>query len=235
LKKMKVAGIIPAAGSGKRMGGRIKKQFLSLDGLPVLVRTVLALSRCSLLDELIIVTGAGELEYVREMVAQYGLGKVRAVVPGGKERQDSVFSGLLEVRDADYVLVHDGVRPFVGEELVSEVIRAAFKYGAAGVAVPVTDTIKQSDERGEMIQLTLQRDRLWAMQTPQVFAREILFKAYKNAEEQGLMGTDDAFLAEMIGVQVKLVPGHDHNIKITTSRDLLLGKLILEERRKQCE
>lgn len=230
---MKITGIIPAAGLGKRMGSKVKKQFLVLNDLPIVVRTVLVLSRCALIDELILVTGREELDYVGNLVEQYKLKKVKSVVIGGQERQDSVFSGLLQADDADYILVHDGVRPFIREEIIEQVISAGLAFGAAGVAVPVTDTIKQADRFGQFIETTVLRDRLWAMQTPQVFLREVLLKAHLKAQEAGVVGTDDSFLVEKIGVRIKLVPGDYDNLKITTSRDLLLGGLILEERKRQ--
>ncbi|HHV71563.1 MAG TPA: 2-C-methyl-D-erythritol 4-phosphate cytidylyltransferase [Clostridia bacterium] len=232
---MKIVGIVPAAGSGKRMGGRIKKQFLSLNGLPILVRSILALTKCSLINELVVVSGPDELDYVADLVKEYNLEKVKTVVAGGKERQDSVLAGLFQVKDADYILIHDAVRPFVQTDLIEKVIEAAFQYGAAVLGVPVIDTIKQADIQEGVVESTLDRSKLWAIQTPQVFAFELLQKAYQNAQALGLMGTDDAFLVEQIGGKIKIVPGDYDNIKITTKRDLLLGKLILKERSGDCE
>ncbi len=228
--KPKVIAIIPAGGSGQRMQSPNPKQYLFMNGKPVLVHTLLRLQKSSLIDEILLVVPEGDLSFVRESIAKpYRLTKIQDIVAGGKERQDSVRNGLAEIGDqCDVVVVHDGVRPFVTEEMLSRVIGAALQFGAAVVGVPVTDTVKEVSGDG-YISRTLNRETLWLAQTPQAFQRRILQKAYGKAAADDFHGTDDASLVEHLGFPVKMIRGDYRNIKITTPDDLVLAEAFLKE------
>ncbi|OPY87106.1 MAG: 2-C-methyl-D-erythritol 4-phosphate cytidylyltransferase [Syntrophus sp. PtaU1.Bin208] len=228
--KTNVIAIIPAGGSGRRMQSPNPKQYLFMNGKPVLVHTLLRLQRSSLIDEILLVVPEVDLLFVRESIVKpYRLTKIQDIVAGGKERQDSVRNGLAEVGDeCDVVVVHDGVRPFVTEEMLSRVIDAALQFGAAVAGVPVTDTVKEASGDG-YISRTLNRETLWLAQTPQAFQRRILQEAYRRAAEDGFHGTDDASLVEHLGNPVKMIRGNYRNIKITTPDDLVLAEAFLKE------
>ncbi|SEM72693.1 2-C-methyl-D-erythritol 4-phosphate cytidylyltransferase [Syntrophus gentianae] len=206
------------------------KQYLFMNGKPVLVHTLLRLQKSSLIDEILLVVPEGDLFFVRESIAKpYRLTKIQNIIAGGKERQDSVRNGLAEIGDqCDVVVVHDGVRPFVTEEMLSRVIGAALQFGAAVAGVPVTDTVKEVPGDG-YISRTLNRETLWLAQTPQAFQRRILQKAYRKAAEDDFHGTDDASLVEHLGTPVKMIRGDYRNIKITTPDDLVLAEAFLRE------
>lgn len=207
-----ITAIIPAAGCGRRMNANINKQFMSVAGQPVLTRALLSLADFT--DEFVIVARSGEEEACRE--AARGIGNCK-VVTGGATRQDSVYNGLKQAR-GEYVMVHDGSRPLVGAPLIRRVIAAAQSGGAAIPALPVVDTVKQVS--GGKVLSTLPRHTLYAVQTPQVFDRELLLKAYKHAEDNGIQGTDDASLVESLGNPVLIVEGEGTNLKITTPEDI---------------
>ncbi|HTY58663.1 MAG TPA: 2-C-methyl-D-erythritol 4-phosphate cytidylyltransferase, partial [Bacteroidota bacterium] len=224
-----VAVIIAAGGRGRRMGGRTPKQFLPLAGVPVIARTIGAFDRVPAVREIVVVVPAGALRRTAALVRRGGFGIVARVVPGGKERQDSVFRGIEAcTRRKGIVLVHDAVRPFVSRALIDGVIRAAARYGAAVPALPVTDTIKThtGGPRG-FFSATLPRGELWAVQTPQGFRFGLLRDAHVKAARAGFAGTDDASLVERLGVRVRIVPGSDMNIKITTPRDRKLAESLI--------
>lgn len=229
--RKKTAVIIAAAGSGKRMGGGIPKLYRKLGGVPVLVRTLLQFEAHPLVDEICVVTREDDVRSCRcEFVEPYGISKVSAVVAGGAERQDSVGRALAALSDeVDYVLVQDGARPFVTERVITEVIEALSQYPGAIAAVPSKDTIKRG-ENGVAVE-TPDRSTLFAVQTPQGFRRPVLERAYREAAEDEFYGTDDSVLVERIGETVYLVKGDYHNIKITTTEDLIMGEAILEEER----
>lgn len=238
----KVAVLIAAAGSGKRMGGGISKQYRRLGDMPVLSRTVMAFDRHPLVDSVYIIGRQGELEYCqKEIVKPYGFLKVKAVIPGGKERQDSVLRGLQALKEEELILIHDGARPFIKEEVITAVIKTAQKRGAAVCAVPVKDTIKtasvaQRDEDGEETQYftdTLDRSKLYQVQTPQGFSRDIIGEAFARAACENFYGTDDAVLVERTGKKVYLVIGDYDNIKITTREDMQTGLAILQSAQKK--
>lgn len=230
----KTVAIIAAAGQGKRMGSQVNKQYLTILDKPVLAYTVQIFQYHPAIDEIIIVAKEDEINFCyQEVVLPYKLSKVRKIVPGGKERQDSVYQGLLELpAECNLVVVHDGARPFVTQDIISKALAAAKSHNACIVAVPVKDTIKRVDD-SEFVQGTLTRAELWAVQTPQVFQKQLLFNAYKKAREQGLSGTDDASLVENIGAKVKVVLGSYENIKITTPEDIEIGCAILANRGKE--
>ena len=230
-----VTTIIPAAGAGRRMGGAIPKPFLQIGGRPVLAYTLDAFERCDAVDEVILVVGRTHLQVcAEEVVDRYGFTKVRNILPGGKERQDSVWEGLKAVEEGtEIVVIHDGARPFVAPELVAESVERCRACGAVIAAVPVKDTIKEAEDRADthhpLVVGTLDRKRLWAVQTPQTFAFDLIFRAYQRAMEAHIYATDDAALVEQLGHPVHILPGSYRNIKITTSEDLALGEMILSQ------
>jgi len=229
---IKVAAVVPAAGQGRRMHSLSPKQFLPLAGKPVLARTLAVLAACPLIDVIVLVVDPEHVVFCRdELIPGHALDKIAAVLPGGAERQDSVYRGLasLQVSAPDLVLIHDGVRPLVPLPCVHRVIEAAATEGAAVLAVPVKDTIKTADESGT-VQKTLDRRCLWAAQTPQAFSFPLLVRAYQQAQQDGYRGTDDSSLLERLGIEVKLVPGSYENIKITTPEDLVWATAVLHDR-----
>ena len=229
---MKTVAIVPAAGSGSRMNREVSKQYLSLAGTPVLVRTLEALEACPGVERLYVVVPSQDVVSVRDgILPSWGLKKVAGVVPGGMERQDSVRAGIEAIdRDADIVIVHDGVRPLITAELVERCIRAAAEDGAATVGVPVKDTVKEVTPGGQVLR-TCDRNTLWLTQTPQAFRREILERAHREASRDGFRGTDDTSLVERLGLPVRMVPGDYRNIKITTPEDLVVAEALLVARR----
>lgn len=228
MKKEKIAAIIPAAGSGARLGLRESKPFLLLGDKPLLIHTLQRFQDCPEVDELVLVVRAMDLKRAKALVLEYRLEKVVGVVEGGQRRQDSVYFGLkrLDGRNVAFVLIHDAVRPFLSLVNVHEIIGAAKKHGAAVLAVQPKDTIKLSNG-ASIVQTTLDRTKLWAVQTPQCFATDLLMKAYESAIKDDYVGTDDASLVERLGVGVSIVEGSYDNIKITTQDDLDLAELVL--------
>ncbi len=227
----KVTVLIPAAGLGKRMGKAVAKQFLPLGDKPLLAHTLLAFQQSPEIDELIPVLSQEDMEScLREIIERYHITKVKTLVVGGKERQESVSHGLEKLeKDAAIVLVHDGVRPFVTQEMIREVVEHARKGECVTVGVPLKDTVKEVDERG-FVRQTLDRSRFWAIQTPQAFPAKVLKKAYEEAVRHKVFGTDDAMLVERAGGKVRVLMGSYDNIKITTPEDLLLAEEILKRR-----
>jgi len=224
---MDVVAIVPAAGKGFRIGGPVKKQFLLLDGKPILSWTLLPFQECSRVDRIICVVPARQIRFCwEEVVRPYGLAKVRRVVKGGICRQESVRKGL-EAMDweCDIVIIHDGVRPFVSVEMLERSVDAASKHGAAVFAVPVVDTVNAVKEG--MVIHTLPREEIWQVQTPQAFTYDIIMEAYERAMNDGYTGTDDASLVERLGHPVMILKGSTRNIKITTQEDLELARAIL--------
>jgi len=227
---MHVTAIVPAAGGGTRMKAGLPKQYLPLVGVPLLTRTLQVLWASECLDGLILVVPPGDEERCRrEILAPFRI-SVDAVVPGGEDRQASVYAGLLHARaETDLILVHDGARPFVTPAVVRAAVTAAAEFGGAVVAVPVTDTIKVADRDGWLVE-TPERGRLWAAHTPQVFRAGLFREAHALALRDGFRTTDDSALVERLGHPVRLVPGSPENLKITTTADLLLADQILRAR-----
>lgn len=227
---MKVSAVIVAAGKGTRMNMDVNKQYIEVEGKAVLARTIQVFEDCEAVGEIILVVNQFDIVYCKQNIIDlYGFKKVKALVAGGAERQDSVFNGLNEVRpDCDIVLIHDGARPFVHIETIEDSIRTVQEYGAACVAVPVKDTIKRSD-KDCFIAETLDRSVIWSIQTPQSFRYDLIMKAHIKAREDGFTGTDDAVLAERVGFRTKLVMGSYDNIKITTQDDLIFAEAIVRK------
>ncbi|MBQ9931563.1 MAG: 2-C-methyl-D-erythritol 4-phosphate cytidylyltransferase [Firmicutes bacterium] len=223
----KVSVIIAAAGSGSRMGGGISKQYIEVRGIPVLARALGAFDRHPLVDEILVVMKREDLEVCRrDIVEKYGFRKVRKVIAGGKERQESVFIALSELSDEGYILVHDGARPFVSQDLITRIIEGAAEHGAAIPGVPLRETIKRAED-GWLAE-TLDRDTLFAVRTPQGFEAKMLKKAHDQAREEGFTGTDDGALLERIGGRSRLILCEQDNIKITTAEDLPLAGSIAD-------
>ena len=251
----KSVGIVLAAGQGKRMKSDISKQYLLMDGKPILAYALKAFEE-SFIDEVVLVVEEGREEYCwRELIEKYHFHKVKQIIPGGKERCHSVFCGLQCIENADYVYIHDGARPFLSQEILERGREAVMQHEACVVGMPVKDTIKIADEGG-YVESTPERSRVWQVQTPQIFSYPLIKKAYEKLmdqpnikeallplpEEQISFGagaiphfkhvqvTDDAMVAEMmLGQKVYLVEGSYENIKITTQEDLVYGEVFCKK------
>ena len=226
---MNIIALIPAAGAGKRMGGDRNKQYLEVGGKPILAHTLDIFDRCDAVSEVCLIVPEDDCAYACEMLDNMRFTKPVKVIPGGKERQDSVRNGLNSIYHCDIVMVHDGVRPFVTVDILNRCVEETILCGATVVAVPAKDTIKSVDEDRNVIE-TLERKKLWQIQTPQTFRYEILKEAFKKAYEDGFYGTDEAMLVERLGHKVKVVDGDYRNIKITTPDDLIIAEAILKSR-----
>lgn len=229
MEKQKYAAIVLAAGSGKRMNSKVHKQYLIIQDRPVLYYSLKAFED-SAVDEIVLVVGKGEEEFCRkEIVDKYGISKVKAIVEGGKERYHSVFEGLKQTSDADYVLIHDGARPFVNQDIIRRCMQEVQKYQACVVGMPVKDTIKIADEEGYAKQ-TPDRKNVWMIQTPQTFSYALIYEAYEEMlKTEDTAITDDAMVLERIkGKKSKLIEGIYRNIKITTPEDLLIANVYLQ-------
>jgi len=226
-----VAVIVAAGGSGTRMGGSRAKQYLPLGGIPLIVHVLRRFQECPLVGKILLVVPGGDIPFVREEILdKYEVAAIASVTAGGRERQDSVRNGLSLTGEGDgIVLVHDGARPFVTPALIEAVIRAAGETGAVCPGIPLRDTVKSAGDDG-LVSKTLDRNRLWAVQTPQGFRREVLLEAFRRAGEDGFYGTDEASLVERTGRPVRIIRGAEENIKITTPEDLLLGEYLLNRR-----
>lgn len=253
---MKTVAIVLAAGSGKRMGGDVKKQFLLLRGKPVLFYSLKVFQE-SFIDEIVLVTAESDIEYVREnIVDRFGLSKVKAIVPGGSERYHSVFNGLQaverlesleadarmaegeeEVAEATYIFIHDGARPLIDSEILERAMEEVKNCGACVVGMPSKDTVKVADTN-RLVQSTPNRSLVWNIQTPQVFEFELIKDAYADVvsrEEElkarGVNITDDAMVLEEYSGHpnhpIKLVEGSYRNIKVTTPEDLILAEALM--------
>lgn len=229
--KMNLA-IIPAAGSGSRFGGEVPKQFLVVAGAPILVHTLRRFEECPEIGAMVVALPAAEIETFGEVVRQAGFRKPVRLVVGGRERSDSIRNALDAVRDLDpeVVAVHDAVRPFVTSGQIAAVIARAREVGAAILALPATDTIKEV-ENG-LISRTLDRRRIYRAQTPQAFRFDLLWRANEAARQEALpsaLTTDDSLLVERLGAPVAIVEGSPNNLKITTPEDLLLAASLFQE------
>lgn len=223
-----IFGLIVAAGKSERMGPDVDKAFLSLGVRPVLAYSLLAFEQCPAIDGVILVVRKDRVESARGLAQVFGCNKVRKIVAGGATRQVSVRNGLAELGDdVEVVAVHDGARPCVTPRIIEECIRAAKRGGSGVAAVKVTDTIKEV-ERNMVVSRTVDRTRLWAVQTPQGFRVDLLRRAYEFVEKKKLAVTDDAAAVEALGERVQLVASFWSNIKITTPEDLALAATLLK-------
>lgn len=229
MKQYKNTAIVLAAGQGKRMHSDIQKQFLEIQGRPVLFYSLDCFQKSPWIHNIIIVTGEEMISYCREeIVERYGMKKVSAIVSGGKERYDSVYKGLLACEESDYVFIHDGARPFLDSRILRDALETVRDCNACVVGMPVKDTIKIVGKDG-FAEQTPDRSSLWMIQTPQVFNYTLIKDAYQKMIETGNVNvTDDAMVLEqMCGQKVKLVEGSYRNIKITTPEDLLIAEAFL--------
>lgn len=225
-QRPRCAALVAAAGSSSRMGG-INKLLEPLDGIPVLVRTLTALERAQRVDSIVIATREEDLITVSQLCKTYGITKCTKVIRGGEDREHSVLLAALEAKpDTELLAVQDGARPLVSPALIDRVIEAAQRCGAAVPAIPVKDTIKTVREDGA-VEETLERSRLRAVQTPQVFEASLLKAALQAALEEGAVLTDDCSAVERLGKVVYLIEGEETNLKITTPTDLILAEALL--------
>ncbi|HZQ46782.1 MAG TPA: 2-C-methyl-D-erythritol 4-phosphate cytidylyltransferase [Verrucomicrobiae bacterium] len=223
-----VSAIIVAAGKGTRMGPNIDKLFLEVAGRPVIAHTWQRFVQARDVDEIVVVVRDGMQKAFQELAVQYGLNKSYRLVAGGAERQDSVWNGLQVLTPAtEIVAIQDAARPCTSGAIISATIAAAREIGAAVAAMPVTDTIKESPD-GKLIERTLDRSRLWAVQTPQTFRVEVIRRALAMVRQKGLSVTDDTAACELIGQPVKLVAGTSPNPKVTVPADLPYIELLLK-------
>ena len=227
MKKNQASAVIAAAGNSTRMGGKTSKQFLLLDGMPVLAHTLLTFSALPEITEIIVVTRTEDILTVQDMVKEFSIPKIKAVLPGGDTRQESVFCGISHATE-ERVLIHDGARPFVTPEEIRSLLLALNSCPAAALGVPVKDTVKRVGTDG-LVAETLPREELWQIQTPQGFVTSEILSAHKKATEDGVSVTDDCALAEYIGIPVRIVAGSYRNIKITTPEDIILAEAFTKE------
>lgn len=227
--KDKVVAIVPAAGLGRRFGPGTNKSFKTLMGKPLLLWALETLETIDEITEIIPVLKEEDMEKGVEIFEEFGLSKIKRIAPGGKERQDSVYNGLKQVDDnTGIVVIHDGVRPLVGKNLIQESIRQLRDCDGIIPGVPPKDTIKEIKD--SIVRRTLKRDSLWAVQTPQVFFYKILYAAYEKAMMDGFYTTDDAAIVERYGGRIKVIMGSYNNIKITTPEDLLIAEFLLSKK-----
>ena len=222
--------IVLAAGQGKRMHSKVQKQFLEIQGYPVLYYSLRCFQESPLIQDIILVTGEESISYCKEEIVQkYGFTKVSAVIPGGKERYDSVYAGLCECRDCEYVLIHDGARPFVTEEILKRGLQKVKETGACVIGMPSKDTVKLSDEEG-YVKETPNRKCVWTIQTPQIFSYPLIREAHDSIRQKDMSKiTDDAMVVEQAtGATGALAEGSYQNIKITTPEDLDIAEAFLK-------
>ncbi|MCE2414953.1 2-C-methyl-D-erythritol 4-phosphate cytidylyltransferase [Candidatus Poribacteria bacterium] len=226
----KVCALIPAAGKGTRMAHSVKKPYLKLAQKPILTHTIQQFEQNSAVDAIFVIVDRDDFRQCHDAVLHpYQFTKVQELVEGGETRQMSVYNGIRALSaDVDFVIVHDGVRPFVTDEIIFTCLTAADECGAAVAAVPVKDTIKVANQDNLIVETPV-RDQLWAVQTPQVFRKSLLKEAHQAAQARQLTATDDASLVEQLGFPVKLVNGSYANLKITTPIDLQVAEVLLSD------
>lgn len=238
--KKRTTALILAAGSGERfsagsgaLAGQ-KKQFVPLLGVPVLLRTVRVFEASPLIDEIIVVSGADDVQYCRDLFGDE-ITKLKTVVPGGATRQESAMAGLAEVSDSsDYIAIHDGARCLITCEIIESVLRAAYECNAAAAAEKAVDTVKYADDNG-LIEKTIDRDHVWLMKTPQVFLANMYRAAVYTAYEQKASVTDDCMLVERIGFKIRAVDCGHENIKLTYPADKIIAEAILRSREESVQ
>lgn len=222
------SAVVAAAGSSARMEG-INKLFVEIGGKPVLAHTLTTLSKCREIREIIVVARETEMTEVARICGAYHIAKISKIIAGGRTRLESVYNGVMQVLpDTKLIAVHDGARPFLTERLVTAAVEAALKFSAAAPAVPLTSTIKIA--KNGIVERTIERDNLYEVQTPQVFAAELLKGALQNAIDKSLYITDDCMAVEAIGCRVKLTEGSRENIKLTIADDILFAEVIAKKR-----
>ncbi|SES40110.1 2-C-methyl-D-erythritol 4-phosphate cytidylyltransferase [Psychrobacillus sp. OK032] len=223
--------LLPAAGSGKRMGAGQNKLFLELRKIPILIHTLRAFEQDPKCYQIVLAVKKEEQAFIEELLAKHRITKVAAITEGGGERQHSVYACLKASPSKGILLVHDAARPFIRQEVTHRLVQSAEEFGAAVAAVRAKDTMKKV-ENG-IIQETVDRESLWIIQTPQAFKYDVLEKAERLADEEGFLGTDEAMLVERLGEQVHIVESTYDNVKMTTQEDLLFGEVILTKREQE--
>jgi 2-C-methyl-D-erythritol 4-phosphate cytidylyltransferase len=224
-----LSAIILAAGQSRRLKTALSKPLVKIGKMPAIIYSLKALDIHPDIDEIIVVVNVKNQRAISRLIRNYSFSKIKSLVLGGRRRQDSVNNGLKMVSEnSDWVLIHDSARPFIDRKFITEVIMAAKKTGAAITGVPIKATIK-SIKSGGLVDRTLDRSNLWEIQTPQVFKKELILKAYKEFSKRNV--TDDSSLVEKLGKKVKIVPGSYENIKITTKEDLLFAQAIAGRKR----
>ena len=228
---VKYTVMIPAAGSGKRMGAGYNKLFLILDGKPIIVHTLEVFEKDPACIGIILAVKPEEREEIKSMLDQFGITKVRAIVDGGTERQYSVAACIEAHADNGIVLVHDAARPFIRRSVITNLVATAKESGAAIAAVQAKDTMKIAPSG--IVKETVDRDTLWIVQTPQAFQYDVLKKASNKAEVDGFLGTDESMLVERFGHPVHIVESTYDNVKMTTQEDLAFGEILLTRRQQE--
>ena len=224
---MSVSAVIVAAGTSKRMNDGVDKLAVQLSGKPLLAWTISRFESAEIIDEIIVVTKKDEIAKVREMTKSEGFRKVTSVVKGGAYRQQSAQNGLNAVStDSKVVLIHDGARPLIRTSDIKKIVESAKENGAALLAVPSKDSVKEVQDG--IVKKTLPRESIWLAQTPQGFRKELLQEAFSSAEKEGYIGTDEASLVERIGKDVAIVEGHSSNIKVTVTPDIGVVQSLLK-------
>lgn len=225
---MKTVAIIVAAGKGERIRSKLPKQFLNLGKKPMLTHTIEKFEKSRLVDEIVVVVPKDYLRFCsKEIIDKFELSKVKKIVGGGKKRQDSVFKGLKATKsNTDIVLIHDGVRPMVRPRKIDQIIRLCQREGPVIFGLPLEDTVKRVEEN--KVAVTLDRNKIWRIQTPQAFPYQVIVRAYRRAQKEKVLGTDDSFLVERLGIDVKVIEGDQDNIKVTTKEDLKMTECLLK-------
>lgn len=228
---MKIAAVIPVAGSGKRFSGKVAKQYQLISGIPLIAVTIDRILSTELVNQVVLVHAPDHRQEIVKSIEKYAGSPVSLLLTtGGETRQESVFNGLQSVAaDTDIVMVHDGVRPLISHRMISESIESAVRYGACITALPVSDTIKRV--HNGIVTETVARENLWQIQTPQTFRYQILMDMHHKAREQHFTATDDAGLAEWLNITVHVIHGEETNIKITTAADMEFLKFYLEKQK----
>lgn len=222
--------VLPAAGSGKRMGAGQNKLFLTLLDKPILIHTLLVFEQDEACSGIWLAVKDTERDDIQKMIAKYNITKIKGLPTGGAERQYSVHSCLKQMNNVEIVLVHDAARPFITKPIIAQLVKAAYEKGAAIAGVRAKDTMKVVREG--IIKETVDRDSLWMIQTPQAFRFDLLAEAEDVAEKIGFLGTDEAMLVERLGHEVYVVESNYDNVKMTTQEDLIFGEAILRARAK---
>ncbi len=227
--KEKTAVIIAAAGKGRRMNHSLPKQYLPLEGKPILAHTLINLSKIETVNSMTLVVSEDRIDWCKEkIIGKFNIKKVDRIISGGNTRSESVKNGLESLnKNTKIVAIHDGVRPFITTSIFNNIIKHTKEFGAAVCAIPLRDTLKNVSGKSDIVS-TQDRKGLWLVQTPQVFKYSLIMEAYKKAEEDGVQATDDAGLVERLPHPVKIVEGSSFNIKITTPEDLILAEAIWE-------
>ena len=230
---MKIAVVIPAAGIGKRMNAEKPKQFIEINNVPVIIKTIKLFESIDAIDFILIATHNDWISYMKNLIDKFDCNKVKEIIIGGQERQESVYMALRNtlIKNTDLVLIHDAVRPFASKDLINKLIETAKICGAAIPIIPPTDSVKQIDSKGNILK-TLDREHMGLVQTPEVFWTSIALKSYEKAFEAGYRGTDSSSLVEFAGHKIQYVKGETNNIKITSILDLELAKILSVEDKK---